>query len=62
MARPADLRLRVRLELDGRGNSPAYDTVGKLNETTGKVSKTLPFKYLSRGVFGFWKFGGAGGI
>jgi hypothetical protein len=44
LAGTADLRFRVRLELDGRGTSPAQDVVNRLNESLAKVSKGLSFK------------------
>ncbi len=43
-ARPLDLRLRLKVELDGRGKSPAQDIVAKLNELLAKVSKALSLK------------------
>ena len=43
-AGPLDLRLRLKLELDGRGKSPAQDIVAKLNQLLAKVSKALSFK------------------
>ena len=43
-AGPADLKFRLRLELDGRGSSPGQDALGKLNELLAKVSKALSFK------------------
>lgn len=43
-AGPLDLRLRLKLELDGRGKSPAQDIVAKLNDLLAKVSKVLLFK------------------
>ncbi len=43
-AGPLDLRLRLKLELDGRGKSPAQDIVAKLNDLLAKVSKALSFK------------------
>lgn len=39
-----DLKLRLRLELDGRGKSPAQDIVTKLNDLLVKVSKVLSFR------------------
>jgi hypothetical protein len=39
-----DLKLRLRLELDGRGKSPAQDIVAKLNDLLAKVSKVFSFK------------------
>ena len=38
------LKLHLKLELDGRGKSPAKDTVAKLNDLLTKVSKALFFK------------------
>ncbi len=43
-ARTSDLKFRLRLELDGRGKSPAPDIVTKLNEVLASVSKPLSFK------------------
>jgi hypothetical protein len=39
-----DLKLRLRLELDGRGKAPAQDIVAKLNDLLAKVSKVFSFK------------------
>ena len=39
-----DLKLRLRLELDGRGTSPAQDIVAKLNDLLAKISKVLSFR------------------
>jgi len=44
IASPLDLRLRLKLELDGRGKSPAQEIVAKLNDLLAKVSKVLLFK------------------
>ncbi len=44
IAGAADLKFRVRLELDGRGASPREEVVSKLNDVLAKVSKTLLFK------------------
>ena len=43
-AAPLDLTLRLRLELHGRGKSPAQDIVTKLDDLLAKVSKALSFK------------------
>ncbi len=40
----ADLKFRLRLELDGRGTSPSQDIVAKLNDLLAKISKALSFK------------------
>jgi hypothetical protein len=40
----AELRFRVRLELDGRAESANQDAVGKLNTLLAKVSKALSLK------------------
>jgi hypothetical protein len=39
-----EVKLRLRLELDGRGKSPPQDIVAKLNDLLAKVSKALTFK------------------
>jgi hypothetical protein len=43
-AGPLDLRLHLKLELDGRGKSLAQEIVAKLNDLLAKVSKALSFK------------------
>jgi hypothetical protein len=39
-----DLKFRLRLALDGRGTSPAQESVAKLNELLTKISKSLALK------------------
>ena len=40
----ADLKFRIRLELDGHGKSTAQDIVAKLNDLLAKISKGLLLK------------------
>ncbi len=40
----ADLKFRIRLELDGHGKSTAQDIVATLNRLLAKISKALSFK------------------
>ena len=40
----SDLKFRIRLELDGHGNSTAQDVVAKLNDLLAKISKGLLLK------------------
>jgi hypothetical protein len=44
LASTAELRFRIRLELDGRGTLPVQDAVNKLNELLANISKALSFK------------------
>ncbi len=39
-----DLKFRIRLELDGRGHSPAGEVVTKLNDLLSKVTKLWTFR------------------
>jgi hypothetical protein len=43
----SELRFRLRVELDGHGQSPEAETVARLNELLAKVSKSLSFKWLA---------------
>ena len=39
-----EIKLRLRLELDGHGKSPAEEIIAKLNDLLAKVSKGFSFK------------------
>jgi len=39
-----DLKMHLRLELEGRGKSPDQGIVAKLNELLAKISKALLFR------------------
>ena len=44
MVGTAELRFRVRLELDGRADSVSQEAVGNLNAVLAKISNALSFK------------------